>query len=128
MILIAHDVPTQAQAYAYFLRKVGGYAVEVVCDVNEILGAVRRLRPEVLLISDGFGFRAVMPCTSSFDIVAKIRLDPQLAGLPVVMLCQLEEELIRARELGCTPHPVPGNSNELLQTLRTLHGVAGANL
>ncbi|MDQ7804616.1 hypothetical protein Q5425_12785 [Amycolatopsis sp. A133] len=49
-----------------------------VCVAAEVLGACRRERPDCLVLSTVFGAPGV-------DVLRRVRADPALAGLPVVI-------------------------------------------
>ena len=103
MILIAHDDPVQAHACANLLQVEGGYASEVIDDMEQVVEAVRRLRPSLLILSDGFGYGSAYFERDIFDVAAEIRKDPEWTGLPIAMFCHMDKERDRARELGCVP-------------------------
>lgn len=124
MILVAYDDPSIAKLIANSLHKEEGYTTESVFEADAIVEAVRRLRPEVLLIGDGFAYEPGTSGTSSFDVVAQIRRDPAIAELSVIMFCYWAKDHPRARSLGCTPLTDPVIRDEVLSTIRALLGTS----
>jgi DNA-binding response OmpR family regulator len=107
-----------AKAVAHVLRTREGLASDIVTDVDEVMPLVRQQKPKLLILSDGFGYHFPMLNTSSFDLVEEIRNDQELAGLPVIMLCYLPNEMFRASKLDCTPLAEPFLSEELTTLVR----------
>ena len=65
----------------YLQRLLSGrYQVEAVSDGRAALDAVRRAMPD-LILSD-----VMMPRLDGFGLLREIRADPQLCGLPVILL------------------------------------------
>ena len=125
MILVAHEDSDVAKTLANYLRKEQGYAAEVVDDAYAVVEAIQRLRPELLLITDGFayGTHGLTGGKNSFDVVAEIRKCPEIARLPMAMLCYGEQERQWAREAGCpTTLPFPVHPDELMAPIRSLLG------
>jgi signal transduction histidine kinase len=77
-ILIADD---NADMREYIVRLLGQHwRVEAVSDGLEALSAVRREPPD-LIISD-----VMMPGLDGFGLIRELRLDPQTAGTPTILL------------------------------------------
>lgn len=87
------------------------YEVETVADGELALEAMRRARP-ALLITD-----VMMPRLDGFGVLAAVRDDPQLRGIPVVMLSARagEEARMEGLEAGADDYLLkPFTARELL--------------
>ena len=78
-ILIAEDEPSFRNVVAAFLRDKG-YEVLAAADGQEALDILRRERVDLALLD------LMLPRIGGGDVIAAIRNDPRLAGLPVVVL------------------------------------------
>jgi len=78
-ILIAEDEPSFRNVVAAFLRD-NGYQVLAAADGQEALDILRRERVDLALLD------LMLPRIGGGDVIAAIRNDPRLAGLPVVVL------------------------------------------
>ncbi|MEU8638906.1 hypothetical protein AB0C38_42520 [Amycolatopsis sp. NPDC048633] len=65
----------------------------VVCVTADVLGACRRARPDCLVLSTALGDPGV-------DVLRRVRADPGLAGLPVVMGGRLRNDRAELLALG----------------------------
>jgi DNA-binding response OmpR family regulator len=63
-----------------FLMKREGYEVSVARDGNEALEAIRRDRPDLVLLD------VMMPGRSGFEVCQAVRADERLAGVKILML------------------------------------------
>jgi signal transduction histidine kinase len=93
-ILIAEDSPTQAERLKYTLERQG-YRVTVTVNGREALRAARTQRP-TLLITD-----VVMPEMDGFQLCQEIKSDPELKGLPVILVTTLSNPHDVIRGLEC---------------------------
>jgi signal transduction histidine kinase len=93
-ILIAEDSPTQAERLKYTLENQG-YLVAVTANGREALRAARAERP-TLLISD-----VIMPEMDGFQLCQTIKSDPELAGIPVILVTTLSDPHDVIRGLEC---------------------------
>ena len=92
------------------------YDVETVGNGVEALRAIRRARPE-LLLSD-----VMMPERDGFALLREIRADPQLSGLPVVLLSARagDEAKIEGLNAGADDYLIkPFSTQELLARVNT---------
>jgi CheY-like chemotaxis protein len=91
--------------------------VESVSDGENALDTVKDFRPDVVLVD------VFMPGCSGYEICARIKEDPELAGTAVVLLAGTFEpfdelEASRAKCDGCLTKPF--DSSDLLQTVHAL--------
>jgi signal transduction histidine kinase len=94
-ILIVEDSPTQATQMAFLLEEAG-FAVEVAPDAER--GFERLLRePLELVLSD-----LLLPGDSGFDLCRRIKADPRLRRIPVVVLTSQADpvNVLRGLEAG----------------------------
>jgi signal transduction histidine kinase len=92
-VLIADDGAAQAQRLGHILEQ-HGYHVTTAANGRLALERARRQRPD-LVISDA------IPDMSGFELCAQIKLDPQLAVVPVILVTALSEPQDLMRALEC---------------------------
>jgi len=94
-ILVAEDSPTQAQRMRYVLEQ-HGYQVTTAANGALALEAARHTRP-ILILSD-----VLMPEMTGYELCRRIKQDPALASVPVVLVTTLShpEDVIRGLECG----------------------------
>jgi diguanylate cyclase (GGDEF)-like protein/PAS domain S-box-containing protein len=94
-IVIAEDSPTQAEQLRYLLEE-HGYAVVAAPDGRQALASIRQRKP-ALVISD-----VVMPELDGYGLCKAIKSDPQLKGIPVILVTTLSDpqDVIRGLECG----------------------------
>ncbi|HKS55776.1 MAG TPA: ATP-binding protein [Steroidobacteraceae bacterium] len=93
------------------------YAVHAVSDGQSALDAARELRPD-LIISD-----VMMPRLDGFGLIRAVRADPQLRGIPIILLSARagEESRIEGLDRGADDYLVkPFSARELLVRAGTL--------
>lgn len=78
-VLLIEDEPHIAEAIRYILAR-DGWAVASHGEGAGALDAIRREAPDVLVLD------MMLPGRSGFDILEDLRADPDLAGLPVLVL------------------------------------------
>ncbi len=121
-ILVVEDNHHVVEMYEYALRKLrtaaGGAAVEVDFAQNghEALGALARRRAD-LVMADLY-----MPVMDGFTLVERLRADPALAGLPIMVISAGGEEARqRALELGVDVYlQKPVQFTDIIGTVRAL--------
>ena len=92
------------------------YQVETVGNGVEALEAIRRTRPD-LLISD-----VMMPARDGFGLLREIRADPELSGLPVILLSARagDEAKVEGLNAGADDYLTkPFSAQELLARVNT---------
>jgi signal transduction histidine kinase len=108
-VLVADD---NADMRAYLGRLLAGrFAVEVVADGGAALAAMRRHPPDLVLAD------VMMPGLDGFALLARVRSDPALRELPVVLLSARagEESRVEGLQAGADDYLVkPFGARELL--------------
>jgi two-component system, sensor histidine kinase and response regulator len=93
-ILIAEDSPTQAERLKHTLEGQG-YHVTVTSNGRQALEALK-IRKPTLIISD-----IVMPEVDGYELCKKVKSDPDLRNLPVILLTTLSDPQDVIRGLEC---------------------------
>jgi len=93
-ILIAEDSPTQAEKLRSLLEE-RGYAVVAAADGKQALALARQRKP-TLVISD-----VVMPVMDGYELSRQVKADPELGGIPVILLTTLSDPQDVIRGLEC---------------------------
>jgi len=93
-ILIAEDSPTQAEKLRYLLEE-HGYAVTAAPNGKQALEAARSRKP-TLIISD-----VVMPEMDGYEFCRRVKADPKLADIPVILVTTLSDPQDVIRGLEC---------------------------
>lgn len=78
-ILIADDEPNIVVSLEYLMKRAG-YEVVVARDGQEAIDAVRREKPDLVLLD------VMMPRKNGFDVCTEIRADEALRATKVLML------------------------------------------
>jgi response regulator RpfG family c-di-GMP phosphodiesterase len=94
-ILIAEDSPTQAERLKYLLEKRGCKA-QIAENGEEALRIIESDAPDIV-ISD-----VVMPGMNGFELCRRVKSDPKLAEIPVVLLTSLSDptDIVKGLECG----------------------------
>ncbi len=78
-VLIVDDDPSSLEILAVALLECG-FAVRTAANAPEAIAEARRLRPSLVLAD------VMMPEMDGFELCATLKQDPQLGGVPVVLL------------------------------------------
>src|SRR5678815_4242928 len=78
-VLIADDEPNILISLEFLMQREG-HDVSVARDGDEALAAIRRERPDLVLLD------VMMPGKSGFEICQAVRADPALAAVRILML------------------------------------------
>ncbi len=93
-ILIAEDSPTQAQRLRHILEQQG-YQVTAAANGRLALEEAQRLKP-ALIISD-----VVMPEMDGYELCRRVKADPALADIPVILVTTMSDPQDVIRGLEC---------------------------
>ena len=121
-VLIAEDSHTQALRLQNTLEK-NGFSVTVANNGREALDALARMRP-ALVISD-----VQMPEMDGYELCRRVKADPALRDIPLILLTSLSspQDIIRGLECGADNFVVKPYGNDfLLARIRTV--LANRNL
>lgn len=117
-ILIVDDSITTRTLEKNILE-AAGYFVQVATDGTEVMNAIAASGIPDLLISD-----VAMPRMDGFELTRRIKSDPNLAHLPVILVTSLEspEDKAMGIEVGADAYIVKGSfdQNNLLETIQQL--------
>jgi DNA-binding response OmpR family regulator len=115
-ILIADDEPNIVVSLEYLMKREG-HAVSIARDGGEALAAIRRDRPDLVLLD------VMMPAMSGFDVCQAVRADPALAGVRILMLTAKgrDTDLAKGTALGADAYVTkPFSTQELAARVREL--------
>jgi len=78
-VLIADDEPNIVISLEYLMKRAG-YEVSIARDGQEAIDAIRRERPQLVLLD------VMMPKKSGYEVCQELRTDDELKGTLVLML------------------------------------------
>lgn len=116
LVLVVDDEASVRRSLNRILR-AEGYDVALEVDGREALEAVRRLRPDVVLLD------LVMPVMSGLEVCREMRADPELRHTPILMLTGMSAVRDRVRGLDAGADDFlskPPERSELLARIRSL--------
>ena len=119
-VLIADD-ETNIVISLEFLMKREGHRVSVARDGDAALEAIRRERPDLVLLD------VMMPGKSGFEVCQAVRADEALATVKILMLSAKgrDTDLAKGSALGADAYMTkPFSTRELADTVRELLGAA----
>ena len=115
-VLIADDEPNILISLE-FLMKREGHQVVVARDGDEALAAIRRERPDLVLLD------VMMPGKTGFDVCAAVRADESLAATKIVLLTAKgrDTDIAKGTALGADAYVTkPFSTKELAARVREL--------
>ena len=115
-VLIADDEPNIVISLE-FLMKREGYRVSIARDGDAALEAIRRERPDLVLLD------VMMPGKSGFEVCQAVRGDEALAAVKILMLSAKgrETDLVKGSALGADAYMTkPFSTRELAEKVREL--------
>ena len=111
--LIAEDEPSIVASLEFLLRDAG-YEVLVARDGDEALRIVEAFVPEVALVD------VMMPKTDGFEVCRRVRANPALAAVRIVMLTARGRDAEKAHglALGADAYVIkPFSTKDLMATI-----------
>ncbi len=118
-ILIVDDEPNIVISLEYLMKR-DGYEVTIAADGEAALEAAAATPPPDLVILD-----VMMPKLNGFEVCRRMRADPRLAGLKILMLTAKgrESEIAQGLGLGADAYVTkPFSTRELVMRVRDLLG------
>ncbi|MDO8299136.1 response regulator [Lacisediminimonas sp.] len=115
-ILIVEDEPAIVQLVEYALH-AAGWSTRVAGDVSSAWECLRERIPQMVLLD------WMLPDESGLRLLARIRAEPRLAALPVIMLTakSMEEDKIEGLDRGADDYITkPFSPRELVSRMRAL--------
>jgi len=115
-ILVVDDEPDLLELVRFNLDRAG-YRVETAASGEEALASLRRSIPDLLVLD------LMLPDLSGEEVCRRLRADPRLASLPVIMLTAKSEEVDRVVgfELGADDYVTkPFSPRELVLRVNAL--------
>jgi len=115
-ILIADDEPDIVTSLEFLMRG-GDYEVRVAINGEEALRLAESFRPDVVLLD------VMMPQRSGFEVCQKIRANPALQEIKIIMLTAKGRNAERDRglNLGANAYVTkPFSTKEIMNTVRGL--------
>ena len=115
-IVIADDEPNILISLEYLLRREA-YEVTVARDGLEAIAAIRRERPQLVLLD------VMMPGKTGFEVCQEVRADEQLKDTTILMLTARgrETDVAKGLALGADGYMTkPFSTRELVQRVREL--------
>ena len=92
-ILIVDDEPTLVLALELLMKKEG-YETHAVSDGEKALEVAEWLRPDLILLD------VMMPKVDGFEVCQRIRANPALSGVSIIMLTAKGREVEREKGLA----------------------------
>jgi CheY-like chemotaxis protein len=117
-VLVVEDSPTQAQATALILHEAG-FAVDIAPNAEQALARLSADRFD-LVLSD-----LMLPGASGFDLCRRIKADPQLGSIPVVVLTSQADPVNVLRGLEAGADGFMTKDREPAEVVARIHRVLG---
>ena len=119
-VLVADDEPNIVISLEFLMQREG-YAVSVARDGEEALQAVRRERPDLVLLD------VMMPRKTGFEVCQAIRADEALQGTRILLLTARgrDTDVAKGMALGADAYVTkPFSTRELVDQVKGMLGVA----
>ena len=118
VVLVVDDDETQRDLTSRFLAREG-YAARTAADGPTGLALARRLKPRAILLD------VTMPGMDGWSVLSALKADPELAGIPVVMVTFASERAL-ASSLGAADYVVkPVDWNRLRHVMEAFRDADG---
>jgi DNA-binding response OmpR family regulator len=115
-VLIVEDEPHIVLSLEFLLQRAG-YDTLTAADGEEGLALIRRLRPDVVLLD------IMLPKRNGYEICQTVKADPELRGIPILMLSARgqEVEVLKGLELGAAAYVTkPFGNAEILEAIHAV--------
>jgi CheY-like chemotaxis protein len=112
-ILVIDDDPAVRDLMSRYLVKSGFHPV-TAADGEEGLKLAKQIRPRIITLD------VVMPGTDGWGILKRLKADPELANIPVIMVTIVDNE-VRGMDLGSSSYLVKPVDRDLLAELIQKH-------
>ena len=113
-ILIADDEPNIVLALEFLMKKEG-YEVQTVSDGEEALRTIEKSPPDLILLD------IMMPKLDGYEVCQRIRSDPSLKDIVIIMLTAKGREVEREKGLALGADfyiTKPFSTREVVQKVR----------
>jgi DNA-binding response OmpR family regulator len=113
-ILIADDEPNIVLALEFLMKKEG-YEVQTAVDGESALYAVKKSRPDLILLD------IMMPNFDGYEVCQRIRSDPSMKDVVIIMLTAKGREVEREKGLALGADfyiTKPFSTQEVVQKVR----------
>ena len=117
-VLIIEDEPHIVLSLEYLLER-GGYDTATAADGERGLAMARELRPDAILLD------LMLPRLDGYQVCQVIKSDPELAGIPVIILSAKgqEVEVLKGLALGAARYITkPFGNAEIIEAVRAVVG------
>jgi DNA-binding response OmpR family regulator len=118
-ILIVDDEPNIVISLEFLMRREG-FEVAVARDGEEALGSIAEAQPDLVLLD------VMMPKIDGFEVCTRLRADPALAAMRIVMLTAKgrEAEIEKGLSLGADGYVTkPFSTRDLVVQVKNLLGL-----
>ena len=119
-ILIIDDEPVNLKVVKKYLKEAGYANVQVTSDSQVGLSLIRKQHPALVLLD------LMMPEVDGLELLRRMRADPSLRQIPVIVLTATDEREVKrtALELGASDFLTkPVDPTDLLPRIRNVLGV-----
>jgi DNA-binding response OmpR family regulator len=114
-ILLVEDDKYISRAYKDGLERVG-FEMIVAFDGEEAMSKVRTEKPDLIMLD------LIMPVKNGFEVLEELKMDDELAKIPVIILSNLgqDSDIKRAKELGAVDYLIKANFSlrEVIEKLK----------
>jgi DNA-binding response OmpR family regulator len=115
-VLIAEDDPVMLQLVTFKLKQQGCQVI-TARDGETALDLIKKERPQLIILD------CMMPIIDGFEVLRRVKSDPELKDTPVVMLTarNRDNDIVTGLELGAADYITkPFSPNELIARLKKL--------
>ncbi len=121
LVLVVDDDPAQRELLRRFLEREG-FAVQTASNGRAGIDMARALLPQTILLD------VMMPQMDGWSVLSKLKAEPDVAGIPVVMVTFINEPGLGASLGAADTIPKPVDWDRLKQVMDRFRGDAGAVL